>query len=100
METIFKVNQFMSTSLADEISILCARSNGASIKDKLFMDDFISYIRCNQMRYPSLYGGMDIAILNDSHVIISKGDEPMIEIMEAEIFECPTLNHNNIPSAN
>lgn len=100
METIFKVNQFGSSSLADELSVLCAKSNGADVTKKLFIDDLISYVRCQQIRYPAMNRDINIAILTGSHVIIEQDEKPIIEIMEANIYECPTLDHNNMPSAN
>jgi hypothetical protein len=100
METIYKVNQFESSSLTDELALICTLSNGAEPPQKIFLDDLLSYVRCKQVRYPSLYGKIKISILTGSHIIIEDDKTALIEIMEANIFDCPTLDHNNTPSAN
>jgi hypothetical protein len=91
MERIFRVTRFpKSSSLADEIALLCTKSNGRDTKISI---SFIEgYVACAIILYPHSNSGIVVSRISDYHLIIDQDSQPLIEILETEIFENPIMD--------
>lgn len=87
----FKITRFPgSCDIADKLTSLAAKSNGAD--QKLTIDDMVSYATCEKLLY--YWAGLTVTIskISDTHLIIDDNNEPRLEIIQVEEAECPTLD--------
>lgn len=89
-ETSFKITRFPKNNLlCDTIVELAAKSNGLPVGKKLTIDDFISYMKAELIRYPASNDGVVISKIDEHHLIVDKDKEPALEIIEVEVMEVP-----------
>jgi hypothetical protein len=93
MEKLYRVKRYStSSSLADNVAILCAESNGC-VFEKLTIAEIKGYVECEIKLYPATNDEIMILNISDFHFMIMKGERPLVEVMETEVFsEVPTLD--------
>lgn len=93
METTYRVTRFpKSSNLADDVALLCVKSNGRDYVGKLTLDQISGYIACEMVRFPSINSGVVVSRMNDYHLIIDQDCQPLIEIVESEVVENPIMD--------
>lgn len=98
-ETQFRITRFpKSAFICDYMVEIAARSNGMPIDKKITMTELINYAKCEILRT----GGTDytISVINPSHLIIDRSQEPALEIIEAEVYSMPDQLDDYQHSAN
>jgi len=91
MEKTYRVTRFpKSSGLADEVALLCTKSNGRDLK--LSIADLEGYVACNMILYPHVNSGVVVSKISDYHLIIDQDSQPLLEVVESEIIENPIMD--------
>jgi hypothetical protein len=91
LKQIYKVTRFpKSSSLADEVALLCVKSNGYD-GEAIPLDSIEGYVYCNSLIYPTINRKMVISRIDKHHLIIDQEGECLLEIELLEEIKYPTL---------
>lgn len=96
MKTTYKITRFgkKTSTLADSVCVICAKSNGMD-DGKISLNDIEGYIKCEALDMPYTYKNLTITRIDDFHLIVDLDCEPLLEVMEIEELEVPTLDAYN-----
>lgn len=91
MKTTYKITRFpKSSSIGDNVCLIATKNNGYD-ETKVSLRDIVGYIKCEALTMPYTYGGLVITMVDEYHLIVDLDGEPLLEIMEIEEVEFPTL---------
>jgi hypothetical protein len=91
MEKNYRVTRFpKSSGLADEVALLCTKSNGRDLK--LSIADLEGYVACAMILYPSTNSGVVVSRISDYHLIIDQDSQPLLEVVDSDIIENPIMD--------
>ena len=80
-----------TNTLAENVAILCAKSNGSN--SKITLDDIEAFVKCQKVLLPHSYKHTIAVRINDSYLVIDENSERALDILEQEIYDdIPTLS--------
>lgn len=93
MTTIYRITRFSkSSTIADSVAMLCAKSNGMNEGEKITIAQIESYIACEIVLFPFSNRMVSVTKINDSQILIDQDCEPLLEIIEEPEVHIPTLD--------
>lgn len=95
METTFKINRFpKSSSVCDDVALICARNNGLNESGKITLNEIEAYIKCQKILMPYNSDGIVVSRIDEFHLIVDKDLQPALEIIQMEVLDLPELNYD------
>lgn len=93
MTTIYRITRFpKSSTIADAIAMICAKSNGMNEGEKITLEQIEGYIACETIIYPFINRMLSVTKINDCQILIDQDCEPLLEIIEEPEVHIPTLD--------
>ena len=95
MRTEFRIRISQTTSLADSLALICAKSNGNE-KFELSLEDIVGYINCKMIEYPYLNKNLVVTMVGENKLMIDQNSESLAEI---ELIEIVDLDYSTFPQS-
>lgn len=95
MRTEFRIRISQTSTLADSLAIMCARSNGNE-NYELSLEDVVGYINCKMVEFPYINKGIVVTMVGENKLMIDQNLEPFAEI---ELIEVVDLDYSVFPQS-
>jgi hypothetical protein len=86
MRTEFRIRISQTTSLADSLALICAKSNGNE-HFELSLEDIVGYVNCEMIRFPYINKNLVVTIVGENKLMIDQNSESLAEIELIEIVD-------------
>lgn len=95
MRTEFRIRIFQTTSLADSLALICAKSNGNE-HFELSLEDIVGYVNCEMIKYHYINKSVVITMVGENKLMIDQNSESLAEI---ELIEIVDLDYSTFPQS-